>query len=44
MRFERREHRPLALVVLTPLLAIAADFLLHTLSRKGFPWAHGGAR
>lgn len=28
MRFERREHRPLALVVLTPLLAIAAALAL----------------
>ncbi|MBS1168159.1 MAG: transporter permease protein [Proteobacteria bacterium] len=28
MRFERREHRPLALVILTPLLAIAAALAL----------------
>lgn len=28
MRFERREHRPLALIILTPLLAIAAALAL----------------
>ncbi|PIO99948.1 ABC transporter permease [Pleomorphomonas carboxyditropha] len=28
MRFERREHRPLALIVLTPLLAVAAALAL----------------
>ncbi|MBS1183880.1 MAG: inner-rane translocator [Proteobacteria bacterium] len=28
MRFERREHRPLALVILTPLLAVAAAMAL----------------
>lgn len=28
MRFERREHRPLALVILTPLLAVAAALAL----------------
>jgi len=28
MRFERREHRPLALIILTPLLAVAAALAL----------------
>ena len=43
-------RRYLAMDIILPyvawisLLAITADFLLHPLSRKGFPWAHGGAR
>ena len=38
MRFERREHRPLALIILTPLLAVAA-----ALSLSGLLIAAAGA-
>ena len=43
-------RRYLAMDIILPyvlwisLLAIAADLILHTLSRKAFPWAHGDAR